>query len=174
MSVHLVIGMGLQNCYFHEQGTLYTADGMFTTQMLDKSRQYLSSLRGNFRVCLPFLVRRSDDSYYQNDQSYCMVGSMDTAVVVQFAANRTYEYIQVSRPNLLSSPAFKTYLQHLVIDKITMFGAESHSGVLLSAASLRDLGHSVTVRSDLVSSRDTYLNDAALSLMSVSAGVEVV
>ena len=70
MSIHLVIGTGLQDCYFSPSGTLYSYEGMFTQQLLDKAAKFLGTLKGNYRVCMPFLVRRPDDSFYQNDLSY--------------------------------------------------------------------------------------------------------
>ena len=173
MRVHLVICMGLQNCYFSEQGPLHTTDGMFTQQLLGNISSYLCSLRGNTRVCLPFLVRRADDNYYQHEPSYCMVGTHDTAIVSQFAANRAWDYIQVSRPNLVSSQDFRTYLSKNDIDHVTILGTETHQGILLSAASLRDLNYMVTVQGSLVASRDQYLHDTAMSLMSLTAGVDV-
>lgn len=117
------------------------------------------------------MVRHADDPLFLNDAVSCLAGSADS-VRVSIAPVTAINVVH-SRLDVTSQPQFRSDLLKRDVDYITIVGSETHGSVMHSAMSLSYLGYRVEVPSSLVFSRDRYLHDSSLSLLSLTCGVVI-
>lgn len=166
MSSHVILALGMQGCFLSEGGSVFVGP-----EARDSLQRYLSSscCAKNTVVYASALVRHADDPLFGNDLVSCLPGSVDAST--DSLGVPSLVRVVHSRPDLTSQPHFKTDLMRRDIDFITVVGAETHGSVLHTAMSLSYLGYRVEVPVGLTFSRDNYLKESSLSLLSLTCGV---
>lgn len=166
MSVHVVLAVGMQGCFLSEGGATFLGQ-----PLKDSLLSYLSGalVERNTVVYSSRMIRHADDPLFSNDLSSCLPGSVDSESVCP-EDSRVIKVVH-SRPDVTSQQQFKSDLLRRDVDYVTIVGAESHGAVLHTAMSLSYLGYRVEVPVSMTESRDMYLKDSALSLLSLSCGV---
>ena len=168
MRTDLYLAMGLQACFFSPEGTFYLGE--------DRSKKLLSDilsfLNGKSTVMLTTSIHRPDDGFYGSEPTSCIVGSRDVVMMPEVPGRYKLRAV-CERPNLLHNQQVKNLLSSIDIATVHIVGAETHSCVLFTAAAMRDANHRVIVHPGLLASRDSYLHDSALTIMSSTLGVEI-
>lgn len=171
MRVNLYLALGFQGCYLNPEGTFFVGEEE-SSRIKEKVRSLIEHPKDGDILYIHQMIRRADDSYFQHEPTSCIVGHADILNphgVSLLGVNR----IVSPRPNLAAHTAFRTALRRHDIQKIFILGAEAHQSVFLTAATLKELDYDVVVLADYVGSRDPYLRTTALSMLSGTAGVEV-
>lgn len=156
----------MQGCFLSEGGSFFIGK-----ESTDSLLAYIGSeaKKPGTVVYSAAMVRHADDPMFLNDAASCLAGSADSVRVPAAPAINVIH----SRLDVLSQPQFRSDLHKRDVDYITIVGSETHGSVMHSAMSLSYIGYRVEVPSSLVFSRDRYLHDSSLSLLSLTCGVAI-
>jgi nicotinamidase-related amidase len=177
--VDVIVAMQMQSCFLSPAGTLYVGPDE-RERLMGAVRRGLPSLVGGRGavVLATRMLRAPEDPYYSDEQPYCMVGSADLEMDREVRAalssgGAPVQEVQHRHPDLMALPAFRSRMSSLDVGVVTLLGFEAQSGILLTAASMRESGMDVVVAADMVSSRDPFLRESALTIMRPATGARL-
>lgn len=169
MRTDVYIALNLQSCFLDKAGSLYIGDGP-AAALVSSVSTFLSGKEDS--TLYTKIIRRPEDCFYMNEPSYCLVGSKDLDFV-RFIDKSAVHKLVYHRPSLMHSPDFRSFLKSRDVETVHVVGLETHSSGLFTVADLRDAGYHVKVYPALMSSRDVYLHESAISLMASTLSAEV-
>lgn len=168
---NLILVMNMQHGYFDPQGTSYLGGQALT--VAKRIFVFLSSLdRKCSHVLLTRDLRSVEDSFFAGQRSINYVGTKDVEILPGFQ-DLADGVVNTCRPSALSGSVLLAEMKKLDIGKVVLVGAETQSSLCFTAADLRFRGYQVTVPEPLAVSRDAYLHNFAITLLTSELGVDV-
>jgi nicotinamidase-related amidase len=168
---NVLILLNFQWNYFSSNGSAYL--GPKAKDLKIRIVEFVNTLdRRAWSVVQSKDIRSPEDDFYAHQKTQCTVGSKDIIMLDGI----TFPGILVV-PATRPSAVYKTQLLNEIkkhnTEEIAIIGTETHAAVLFTASDLKLAGYKVTVVEPLTMSRDDYLHNSAISVLSDTVGVKI-
>ena len=166
--MEIMLIMCPQNSFLHPQGTVYMGEKAETLKV--RLIDYLSGFSGK-RIF--FRQKRAEaDDFFVNDKTHSVVNTFDFHVLDDLKKYADIFY-DITRYSGLYQSGLEIYLKKEQVQSVFVAGVETHTSVLFTVEELRNRGMNVTVLEPLTVSRDDYMHNAAVSLMTNVLGARL-
>lgn len=171
MRKDVIVAINLQDNYFHSSGSSFL--GEKALPVLQEIKDGLASANPDrFEIVYTRDVRPPADPFYGHQKTQCVVGTSDINMVKGLTGAKSY-VINAPKPSAAWGTSLAYEITRNEPSMVYLVGAETHSAILFTAAELRYRGIPVCVPEGLTVSKDEYMYNAAIALMSDVLGVEV-
>lgn len=157
-----------QNSFFDPKGSVYMGEKAETLKV--RLEDYLKNFPGK-RIFFREKHGEGDD-FFSNGKTHSIVNSFDFNVYESFKKYADIFYDKI-RYSAIYTTGFEVFLKKEKVTSVTIVGVETHTSVLFTAEEIRNRGFDVFIVEPLLSSRDEYLHNSAITLMTNYLGVRV-
>lgn len=164
----MILVMDAQNSFLDESGSVYL--GKRAEILVIRLKDFLASSSDHklfFRT-----VHALNDDFFRSDVTHSVVSTQDVPVCseLQKYAN---EIEDKTRYDAFFGTTLRDSISNKKIKKAVICGLETHTSILFTAGSLRNMGIEVEVIEPCCMSRDQHMHDYAIALMRNSLGVRI-
>jgi nicotinamidase-related amidase len=166
--MEMLLLMCPQNSFLDPTGSVYMGEKaeILKVRLLD----YLSNYNGKkvfFRE-----KHAEQDSFFVNDRTHSIANSYDYKICDCFSgmANLFYDKTRYSG---FYDTGLDVFLKQNHVKSVCLAGLETHTSILFTAEELRNRCINVTVLEPLTVSRDDFMHNVAISLMTNNLGVRI-
>jgi len=172
MRKDVIVAINLQENYFSDKGSSFLGEG--AKSVLQEIKDCLASLDPKkYEIVYTRDVRPPMDPFYGHQRTQCIVGTDDVNMVKGLSGAKSY-VINASKPSSAWGTSLYFEISRNEPEHVFLVGAETHSAILFTAAELRYRGIPIYVPEGMTVSRDEYMYNASIAIMSDVLGVEVV
>lgn len=166
--MELLIVMCPQNSFFDPQGSVYMGEKAETLKI--RLEDYLIHYTGK-KVFFREKHGEADD-FFSNDKTHSIVNSHDFNVYEGFKRYADIFYDK-TRYSGIHNTGFEVLLKKEKISSVIIIGVETHTSVLFTAEEIRNRNIDVSIIEPLLASRDDFMHNNAITLMTNYLGVRV-
>jgi len=155
-----------QNSFFNPKGAVYMGEKADTLRI--RLEDYVPKFNG---MKIFFREKHAEsDEFFVNDKTHSIVNTFDFFIIDSLKKYANV-FIDKTRYSAFFNTEFSVLLKKEKIISTTIVGVETHTSVLFTAEELRNRGISVSVIEPLVTSRNDFLHNTAITLMNNFLGV---
>jgi nicotinamidase-related amidase len=164
----ILLIMNPQNSFLAETGSVYMGEKAEILKI--RLADYLSRFSG-----LKIFFREKhamEDSFFSTDKTHSVVNTYDFGIPDSLKKYAS-EYWDKIRYNAFYNNDLESFLAQKRIKHIGILGVETHTSVLFTAESARNMGYEVSIIEACTMARDDYFHNSAISIMKNFLGVRI-
>lgn len=164
----MILVMDAQNSFLDESGSVYL--GKRAEILIIRLRDFLSS--SNEHKLFFRTVHALNDEFFRSDVTHSVVSTQDVPICPELQKHAN-EIEDKTRYDALFGTTLRDKVSDKRSKKIVLCGLETHTSILFTAESFRNLGVEVEIIEPCCMSRDQHMHDYAIALMRNSLGVRI-
>ena len=164
----ILLIMDAQNSFLSESGSVYMGEKAEILKV-----RLVDLLSGFPKKKLFFREKHAEeDDFFTGERTHSIATTDDTEVhkdLIKYADDFCYK----TRYDAFFDTPFAPFLKRFGARHVGLAGLETHTSIMFTAESLRNIGYEVTVVEPCTMSRDDYMHNYAIALMRNFLGVRI-